>query len=134
MKYMRVRGHHNYRMLMVNSMEIPTLKMLDAEIEHKTGLTRQNSEQGNQTDNETFMDCQKAIVGGHELSCLVKPINIRESEFMQKLQSVYLNCMTEQYSKTRQSYETAEKERKTLRSGNSLSPILTSMVGRQIIK
>lgn len=107
MRYLKLKGADDLRMLMVNSMEVPETETIDKRIHADLGITRRQieTEDVNADLSEKYFNLQKKYVGGHELSCIIKPLNLRNSEFMQKLQGIYLNQSAAQFIKTREAMQ-----------------------------
>lgn len=119
MRYLKVKGANELRMLMVNSMEVPEEEMVDKKIQADIGISRQQveAESINENLSEKYFNLQKKYAGGHELSCIIKPLNLYNSEFMQKLQGVYLNQSAAQFVKTKEAQQQLNTARRRLSIG-----------------
>ncbi len=109
MTYLKINGAKNLKVLFASSFDPPSRETIDAkvysELEKEFDVFDLQHMTSEQKEKVTLL--QNRLVGGHELRCLIKPLNIKDSEFMQKLLSMYLSEVSAQFFK-------AERAQKSL--------------------
>ncbi len=104
MHYMKIKKSHDLRLLVVNSFDMPSEEQVNAQVKR---------ESRNSDDYQRLLD---KYAGGHELSGLIKPLNIKTSRFMQQLQSVYLQQTAVQFSKAKEAQEGLNQQLKKIQT------------------
>lgn len=88
MRYFQVKGAKSLRVLMASSLDVPPRENIDRHIRQVLEVSENQHLSPDAWTN--YVQLQKRYAGGHELKCLISPMNLHESEKAQEIQQMYL--------------------------------------------
>ncbi len=97
MKYFRMKNAKHLHVLMASALDTPSQEMMDGHIRQLLGIKKDQQMSPDMWVN--YVQLQNRYAGGHELRCIISPMNLQESAQAQKIQQLYLALTGDQLKK-----------------------------------